>query len=578
MTLNAPAGDSEAPESIEWDAIVIGTGMGGATVGYELARRGRRVLFLEKGRYLQREADTTQGELGEPSEDPDERLRRGFWPLSIQGRTRVGSSSVGSQWSPIRGMLGASVGEVDFFAPLGCGTGGSTILYGATLERFHPSDFAPRQNFPEVEDSTLPETWPVSWDEFEPYYRQAESLYSVHGTPDPLHPADDGALPEPPPLNERDQNVYELMVRKGLHPYRSHIGCEFKEGCGGCGGRLCLRECKSDSGRCCLVPAVETLGARLLAECEVTRIGADESTVREVECQWQGRAITLRARTVILAAGALMSPVLLLNSKSDAWPDGLANRSGLVGRNLMVHAGDMIAVSPGKRGSGEGFNKSLSINDLYFSEGRKLGNFQSLGVSVDTGAVFAHVRTTLDKSPKWLRRIAHPIFMKIVARIGAFYFRNAVVFSSILEDLPYLHNRVFPDPDARNGMRFEYEYPAELRERNELFRRSLRRKLGRSRVVVLTRPMNLNFGHSCGTCRFGNDPATSVLDASNRAHGLDNLYVVDASFFPSSGGVNPSLTIAANALRVAGLIDERLAEDSPRAAESIARVAGNRGS
>ena len=562
MPLNVPSDSSAAPESIEWDVIVIGTGMGGATVGYELARLGRRVLFLEKGRYLQRETDTTQGELGEPSEDPEERLRRGFWPVSIQGRTSVGGSSGAFQWSPVRGVLGASVGEVDFFAPLGCGTGGSTILYGATLERFYPSDFRPKENFPEVENSTLPEAWPVGWDEFEPFYHRAEKLFSVHGTPDPLHPADDGLLPEPPPLNERDQNVFELFRRKGLHPYRSHIGCEFKEGCGGCGGRLCLRECKSDSGRCCLVPAVERHGARLLSECEVTRIGAAAGAVREVECQWQGRSIALRARIVILAAGALMSPVLLLNSKSEAWPDGLANRSGLVGRNLMVHAGDMIAVSPGKSGSGEGFNKSLSINDLYFSEGRKLGNFQSLGVSVDSGAVFAHVRSTLDKSPKWLRRIAHPIFMKIIARIGAFYFRNAVVFSSILEDLPYLHNRVMPDPKTRSGMRFEYEYPEELRQRNELFQRSLKRKLGRGRVVVLTRPMNLNFGHPCGTCRFGDDPATSVLDGSNRAHGLENLYIVDASFFPSSGGVNPSLTIAANALRVAGLINERLGETS----------------
>lgn len=546
----------EDPTSVEWDAIVIGTGMGGSTVGFELARLGRRVLFLEKGRFLQRDADIEQGELGDLSEKPEERLRRGWWPLSIEGRTRVGGEK--RSWSPMHG--GISVGEVDFFAPLGCGTGGSTVLYGATLERFHPSDFRPRANFPEVTDSTLPDCWPVSSEELEPYYRRAEQLYCVHGTPDPLNPYDDGSHPEPPKLNERDQDVHDLFLRKGLHPYRIHIGCRFVDGCDGCGGRLCVRNCKSDAGRVCLVPAVNKMKARLLTDCEVTHLDSDESSVREVHCRWEGRDITVRGKIVILAIGALMTPVLLLNSKNEAWPQGLANRSGLVGRNLMVHTGDMIAVRPDKTGSAEGFNKSLSINDFYFAEGRKLGNLQSVGVQINTGAVFAHLRTTADRSPSWLRKLAHPLLLRIAARIGAFYFRNAVVFGSVIEDLPYLGNRVVPDPQAKNGMRFEYEYSQELAERNALFRRTLARKLGRGRVVVLTRPINLNFGHSCGTCRFGDDPATSVLDSNNRAHDVSNLYVVDASFFPSSSGTNPSLTIAANALRVAGVINEQLSD------------------
>ncbi len=568
---------SEDPESIEWDAIVIGTGMGGATTGFELARRGHRVLFLEKGRFLQRESDVLQGELGDMSEAPEERLRRGYWPLSIQGQTSIGQGVASRRRaSPIRGVIG--IGEVDFFAPLGCGTGGSTVLYGATLERFHPSDFRPKENFPEVADSTLPEAWPIAWDEFEGFYERAEELFNVHGTADPLHPSDGDSLPSPPPLNARDQDVNELFLRKGLHPYRSHTGCRFVDGCEGCGGQLCVRACKSDSGRICLLPAVEQFGARLLSECEVTRLGADGSSVREVECSWQGRQLKLRSRVVILAAGALMTPVLLLKSKSGDWPEGLANRTGLVGRNLMVHAGDMIAVNPDKRCSGAGFNKSLSMNDFYFSEGRKLGTFQSFGIEINTGSVLAHLRTSLDKGPAWLRSLAHPKLLRIAARIGAFYYRNAVVFASIIEDLPYLHNRVVHDENAKNGMRFDYQYTDELRERNELFRRSLIGKLGRRRVAVLTRPMNLNFGHSCGTCRFGDDPETSVLDSSNRAHDVENLYVVDASFFPSSSGTNPGLTIAANALRVAGVIDERLGTSSAQSSPQSSSRTNEQGS
>jgi choline dehydrogenase-like flavoprotein len=224
----------------------------------------------------------------------------------------------------------------------------------------------------------------------------------------------------------------------------------------------------------------------------------------------------------------------------------------------MMHSGDAIAVRPDRGGTRTGPVRSLALNDFYVCEGRKLGNLQSLGIPIHTGNVLAHLRTVVDRNPTWWAKLARPL-LRIGARIGAFYFRNDMVFASIVEDLPYLQNRVLPDPSARNGMRFEYHYPQELRERNALLRRSLTRTLGRSRVFCLTAENNLNFGHPCGTCRFGDDPATSVLDRDNRAHGVENLYVVDASFFPSSGGVNPSLTIAANALRVAEVIDRRLA-------------------
>jgi choline dehydrogenase-like flavoprotein len=152
-----------------------------------------------------------------------------------------------------------------------------------------------------------------------------------------------------------------------------------------------------------------------------------------------------------------------------------------------------------------------------------------------------------------------------LAEAAARRFRRATLFSTIVEDLPYAENRVIPDPNAPNGRRFEYTYARELDERNRHFRRQLIRRLApRHRIRFVTGGgNNLNYGHVCGTCRFGDDPATSVLDRTNRAHDLDNLYVVDASFFPSSGGTNPSLTIAANALRVGEVIDRRLGPAAP---------------
>jgi len=529
--------EPEDPEGTVWDVVVIGAGMGGGTAGYGLARLGRRVLFLEKGRFLQRDPTAERGVLASNDNTPADRLRRGRWPLPIRGVT--------------------SFGEAEFFAPLGCGSGGSSVLYAAALEPLFPCDFRPRANHPEVADSTLPEAWPISYEEFEPYYRQAEDLFRVRGTRDPLHPAPARPLREPPPLSTRDQRLHDLFVRAGLHPYRVHVGCEFVEGCDGCGGVLCLRDCKNDAARVGILPALEKFGAKLLARCEVASLEADASRVHHIRCEWNGRQLSIPARVVVLAAGALMTPTLLLGSPSVHWPQGLANRSGLVGRNLMLHTSDFIAIRPDQGGSTLGPAKSIALNDFYLRDGRKLGTLQSVGLPVEAGVVLGHLRSEADRDPKWWRRLTRP-FLRVVAYGAAFYFRNAVVFSSILEDLPYSENRVLPDPRAPNRMRFEYRYSVELRERNALFRRRLREALGKRRVVVLSGENNLNYGHACGTCRFGTDPATSVLDGSNRAHDVANLYVVDASFFPSSGGTNPSLTIAANALRVAEIIHRRL--------------------
>lgn len=538
--MSAPSFLPDDPASGDWDVVVIGTGMGGATLGYALAQRGYRVLFLEKGRFSHRGVDRGTGRIDPNApNDPEARLRRGRWPSPLEGDTNFG--------------------RLEFFAPMGCGSGGSTALYGAALERLAPEDFRPRANHPDAKEADLPEAWPIRYEELAPFYERAEELFRVRGTPDPLRPGTNWRLREPPPLSPRDCELFELFSSAGLHPYRVHVGCEFVDDCEECGGVLCPRDCKSDAGRICLLPALEKFGAKLLPECEVTRLVADESTVNAVHCLWRGQELVISARVVVLAAGAFMSPVLLLNSRSDAWPDGLANRSGLVGRNLMLHSGDFIAVRPDRMRSPVGPKKSLALNDFYFVDGRKLGTLQAVGVAITRGSVQEHLRALFDRERRWWMRLVRP-FLPFVAFVATRYFASATVFCPIVEDLPYPGNRVRPDPSAQSGLRFEYHYPQELRERNRLLRRALERRIGRRRMAVLSGENNLNFGHACGTCRFGDDPARSVLDRNNRAHDVENLYVVDASFFPSSGSTNPSLTIAANALRVAEAIDVHLAQ------------------
>ncbi len=526
-------------EDETWDAVVIGTGMGGATAGMALAAKGRRVLFLEKGHFLF--GDTDRGGETEPNDvgnDPESRLRRGWWPEEIEGRT--------------------SFGPEKFFAPLGCGSGGTTGVYSAQLERFQPVDFLPRNNYPHVSDSALPEAWPIRYDELLPYYRRAEQLYRVSGTQDPLYADPEARLREPPPASERDQELAAGFDAVGLHTYRSHIGFEHVPNCGACPGTLCPRACKSDAGRISLMPALVQHGAKLLPRCEVLSLEADSERVQRIRCSYQGREITISGRMVVLAAGTLMTPTLLLRSRSRPWPNGLANRSGQVGRNLMFHAADFVAVGPKQALPTEGARKALSFNDFYVDKQGKLGTFQSMGIHVESGTIAYSLRNRLGYSPDWMKKLLDPV-TRVTSKIASVPLRGASVFSTIVEDLPYAHNRVSLDPSSNNGMRFEYRYPEELGRRVQLFRSRLGEVLKpRHRMMVLNGPSNLNYGHMCGTCRFGEDPEASVLDASCRAHDLENLYVVDASFFPSSGGTNPALTVAANALRVADAIDGQL--------------------
>ena len=534
--MNQPHYLPEDPQGESWDVIVIGTGMGGSTVGYGLARAGRKVLFLEKGHYLFGDHKRGAGALEEEeSTEPAGRLNEGRWPNRINGRV--------------------SDERISMFAPLGCGTGGSSGLYAAQLERLLPSDLEPRKHHPDAKDSTLPETWPITYDELVPYYREAEKIFAVCGTQDPLNPDPESPIAAPPPASPRDAYIMQSFERAGLHPYRAHVGCRFIPGCTYCGGVLCPRECKTDSGLVCLRPAIEQHQAKLLPDTEVTRIEANGERVTEVHYKrGNGEEGRVSAKAVVVAAGSLMTPALLLKSKNDHWPDGLANRSDQVGRNLMMHVSDYIALRPNKNLSPEGPHKSISFNDFYSRAGKKLGTFQTVGMPVNSGVINAFLAIQAEKNKRWYNPSGTigKVGRKFASVVGAKIFDRSTVFASIIEDLPYAHNRVVLDPSDPNGMRFEYLYPDELRRRTELYRSELKKALkSEFQVLVLNGESNLNYGHLYGTCRSGEDPEKTVVNRDNRAHHLANLYVADSSAFPSSGGTNPSLTIAANALRVA---------------------------
>jgi choline dehydrogenase-like flavoprotein len=494
----------------EWDYLIVGTGMGGATLGHALAKAGRRVLFLEKGT-SPRKGPLTRGKSPEDcftkpgpltDEHRDALRRAGRYFQRYADHTRGAGAP--------------------FFPFMGSGVGGSSALYGAILERFQPLDFTPREAHPGASESTIPREWPVSYAEMLPYYQQAETVYSVH----------------PSPLSEASRVLQAKLTEQGLHPYPLPTATRFVEGCRNCQGMLCARDCKIDSYKACLAPALEQHGASLFEDCEVLGVSADAHRVQDVRCHVDGRELRISAKTVVLAAGAMETPRLLLNSTTTQWPRGLANGSGVVGRNLMRHLVDLYVLNLNL--SPQTWGKELGVSDFYATPTGKFGGIHGMGPMPVASTI-----AELERNP--LMRIAgfvsRPVVRAILKR-----FSSRFNLASFLEDLPFAENRVNGGAETT----FQFRIHPYDEQRLKEFRSRLRRALRPLRAKLLRQAeINERLFHACGTCRFGTEPSTSVLDKNNRAHEVENLYVVDASFFPTSGGTAPSLTIAANALRVA---------------------------
>ncbi|MHB9101470.1 MAG: GMC oxidoreductase [Sulfuricella sp.] len=526
-----------------WDAIIVGTGMGGATLGYALARAGWRVLFCEKGKSHLGDAQSLRGRYAED-----------FFPRpkAPQPEHREILSRAGRYSDLIEDR---SFSRSRAFIPfIGSGTGGSTALYGMALERFFPADFQPRRNFPDANETTLPEEWPISYADLAPYYEAAEKLYRVRGTGDPLRGKDSSDhFLLPPPLTPQGDELFQFFQQKGLHPYRLPMACEFVPECECCQGYLCAQNCKNDTSRICLAPAISDYGAELLDECEVLKLEATRTEVTGVLCSWHGTEITLSGKVVVLAAGALESPCILLRSASEHWPRGLAHDSGLVGKNLMRHHIDLYAITPRTRGLPDNRKKEFALNDFYQRDGEKLGSVQSFGRLPAAPILAESIEEDIRQGAlPWLApifKLAKPMVKPFLNRLVT----RSMMMASTLEDLPYADNLVAPQPGRKGGrLVINYRIRPRDRERIEAFRTLMKHALMPYRVRAIEQAENnQRIAHVCGSCRFGLTREDSVLDKWNRAHDLSNLYVVDGSFFPSSGGTNPGLTIGANALRVA---------------------------
>ncbi len=509
----------------QYDVIIIGSGAGGGTLFHHLAASGKKILLLERGEYLQREKEN--------------------WSSSdvfMKGKYRAKEP-----WTDKEGN--------EFHPGIHYYVGGNTKMYGAALLRMRERDFGVVNHHGGISPA-----WPIQYREMQSYYLQAEKLYHVHGLrgSDPTEPPCLEPYPYPPIQHEpKIQKLCDDLILSGRKPFYLPVGIKLDEKnpqkslcikCNTCDGFPCLVDAKADAQIACIDPALKYPNVTLRTGCYVEKLETSPSgkEITSVLVDRNGEKEIYKGDIVVVACGAINSAALLLRSKNDKHPTGLANRSDVVGRFYMCHNNSaMIAISlednPTK------FQKTMGINDFYYESEEwafPMGHIQMLG-----------------KSDKYMFKADAAGF------VPAFLLdpiaRHSIDFWLTTEDLPDPENRV--RLSGKSGIQLDYT-PNNTTAHKKLIQQ-LKKILNEAGIYhhLLSNSAYLGkkiplagTAHQCGTVRFGNDPNTSALDRNCKAHDLDNLYVVDGSFFISSSAVNPSLTIIANALRVGDHLLDRL--------------------
>ena len=515
-----------------YDVIIIGTGAGGGTLAYHLAPSGKRILILERGDYVPRE---------KANWDPQ--------VVNVDGHYNTKES-----WLDKDGK--------DLHPHTNYYVGGNTKFYGAALFRLRKEDFGELRHHGGISPA-----WPIRYDELEPYYTQAENLYQVHGNrgEDPTEPEAGSPYPWPAVSHEpRIQQLSDDFARSGLKPFHVPVGVMLDEKnphksrcirCNTCDGFSCLLGAKSDAQVVCIDEAIKHSNVTLLTNSLVKRLETDSSgrQVKGVVVERGGGLETYSADVVVVSCGAINSAALLLRSANDKHPRGLANSSDVVGRHYMGHTNSvMMAIS--KCPNPTIFQKTLGVNDFYFG-------------SKDFEYPMGHISFVGKLDAITLKAGAPAIAPNFTLELMA---KHSLDFWLTSEDLPDPNNRVTIGRDGKIVMTYT---PNNL-EAHEQLKSKLKQVMkqtnctmhghdchqglfGRNLYVGQQIPL-AGVAHQNGTIRFGQDPKTSVLDVNCKAHDVDNLYVVDGSFFPSSAAVNPALTIMANALRVGDHLMKRL--------------------
>ena len=485
-----------------FDVVIIGSGVGGGCVAQVLAPTGARIAILERGSRLPRE-------------------ERNWDPEAVYADAAYRSDE---RW--VDGS-GRSFRPGQFYY-----VGGHTKVFGATMFRFRREDFQAMEHA-----GGLSPAWPIDYDTLEPYYARAERLFGVHGEAgaDPTEPPRSGPYPHPPLRhNPVIAEVAERLRAQGLHPFPMPSSVQDHEGgacvrCNTCDGFPCRLGAKGDAETRLIDPVLQHENVVLQTGAQVARLRADAKGRRIVAAELAD-GTEVRGGLFVLAAGAVNSAAILLRSAHAKHPSGLANGSGKVGRHYMNHNCTAVMAIRPLRANRETFQKTLALNDFYLDDGAggpPLGNIQLLGKIMEP-----MLRGESRRVPRWAR---------------VWLAAHSVDWYAMSEDLPHPESRVRVRDDGTIVLDWRR---TNLAAHATLVAKARRMLRAAGFPIVLTKAFSKETpSHQCGTLRFGHDPAEAPLDPFCKAFDLDNLYVVDASFFPSSAAVNPALTVAAQALR-----------------------------
>ena len=494
------------PTRDRYDVIIVGSGMGGATLAYALKDSGLSVLVIERGDYL-------------PQEPQNWDARAVF----AEGRYKNAEP-----WYSVDG---------EAFSP---GTyyyvGGNTKFYGGSLARFRREDFTATQH----QDGVSP-AWPFDYDDLAPHYTTAERVYRVHGDLDDPTLIREEPYPFPGIGHEPDiQRAADRLSHLGYVPSTIPLGVDLRQGgscirCATCDGFPCRVLAKADADVCCIRPAVASGAVELLTNARVERVRTDGSgrLAAGVEVDLGNRTVSIDAAVVVISCGAVNSAALLLRSANERHRRGLANSSGLVGGHYMVHNNSiMMGINPFRRNRSV-FQKTLYVNDYY------------LRGTADHPFPLGHMQLIGKLQGAMIKAQHHYVPIRLLDVVT----RRSIDWWLFSEDLPDPANRVTLRRDG--AIRIAWT-PNNVRAHQVLVReaRKLIRRLGYPFIFTERTGIEVN-SHQAGTVCAGKDPATSVLNPHCRSHEVDNLYVVDSAFFPSLPVMNPALTIGANAFRVA---------------------------
>jgi choline dehydrogenase-like flavoprotein len=522
-----------------YDIIIIGTGSGGGTIAKALAASGKKILILERGGFIPKEKENWDAK-----------------EVVVNGRYRPKENWYDKDDKPFLPFIHYNVG-------------GNSKVYGAAMFRFRESDFIQVQHY----GGTSP-AWPFGYETLAPYYDVAEKMYHVHGKrgADPTEPPASLPYPLPPlPYEPLIKDLNSKLIQIGLQPFPLPMGVNLPQDTNKNASPVLLEnfdgfpdptDSKADAQTAALNNALMNDNVTMLTHAYAEKLLTDKNgkKIIAVAAIVEGEEIIFSADIIIVACGAVNSAALFLRSANDKNPDGLANSSGQVGRNLMLHHNGCLVAFTKKKNDCV-FQKSLGLADFYHGADDSdfpLGEIQLMGRNDPDTILWMAEKIAPGKTYAQLKEMT-------------------IDFWLTAEDLPSPDNRVTLRKDGTikvNYTRTNYTAYEKLKEKlKQVFV-----KLGEiddDYKDVQWGGYDLDISgmsHQNGTLRFGKDPSTSVLDLNCKTHDLENVYVVDASFFPSCGAFNPALTIAANALRVGEHITNNILKTNLPKAERLMQI------